>query len=140
MDDVIINKIASIERCLARIEQEYRGFEQEFASNHTKQDSVILNLQRACEQAIDLANYIVRKQQLGVPQSARDSFQLLANAHFLPADLAHHMQSMVGFRNIAIHGYQTLNLTILISIMEHRLGDFSRFSQAMFSYLGQTRV
>ena len=139
MDDVIINKIASIERCLARIEQEYRGFEQEFASNYTKQDSVILNLQRACEQAIDLANYIVRKQQLGVPQSARDSFQLLANAHFLPAELAHHMQSMVGFRNIAIHAYQALDLTILVSIVEHRLGDFTRFTQAMFSYLGQTR-
>lgn len=140
MDDVILNKIASIERCLARIEQEYRGFEQEFASNYTKQDSVILNLQRACEQAIDLANYVVRKQQLGVPQSARDSFQLLANASLLSTELAHHMQSMVGFRNIAVHAYQTLNLTILISILEHRLNDFTRFTQTMFGYMEKSSI
>jgi len=140
MDDVILNKIASIERCLQRIEEEYRGFEQKFSSNYTKQDSVILNLQRACEQTIDLANYLVRQEQLGVPQSARDSFQLLANANMLPAELAQRMQSMVGFRNIAIHAYQALDLTILVSILEHRLNDFTRFTQTMFGYMEKSSV
>ena len=47
---------------------------------------------------------------------------------------------MVGFRNIAIHAYQALDLTILVSILEHRLGDFIGFNQAMFSYLEKSGV
>ena len=56
MDDVIVNKVSVIERCLKRIREEYQGDAEEFKRNFTKQDSVILNLQRLCEAAIDIAN------------------------------------------------------------------------------------
>jgi uncharacterized protein YutE (UPF0331/DUF86 family) len=36
---------------------------------------------------------------------------------------------MVGFRNIAIHDYQQLNLDIVQSIVEHRLSDFTTFTE-----------
>jgi len=52
--DVIYNKCAIIERCLARIREEYAG-NPENLQNYTKQDSIILNIQRACEACIDLA-------------------------------------------------------------------------------------
>ncbi|HMO40705.1 MAG TPA: hypothetical protein PKC76_15660 [Saprospiraceae bacterium] len=64
MDDVVLNKVESIERCLRRIREEYVGFEAVLESNFTKQDAIILNLQRACEVTIDLANYIVKTRQL----------------------------------------------------------------------------
>jgi hypothetical protein len=48
MDDVIVNKVSVIERCLKRIREEYQGDAEEFKRNFTKQDSVILNLQRLC--------------------------------------------------------------------------------------------
>jgi hypothetical protein len=53
-DDVVLNKIAVIERCLLRIREEYLGHEMELATNFTRQDSIILNLLRACEAAIDI--------------------------------------------------------------------------------------
>lgn len=40
-DDVILNKIATIELCLMRIREEYRGHEVELATNFTRQDSII---------------------------------------------------------------------------------------------------
>ncbi len=46
MSQVIVNKIANIERCLQRIKEEYVGHEKEIDVNYTKQDAVILNLQR----------------------------------------------------------------------------------------------
>lgn len=58
-DDVILNKAASIERCLHRIEEKYAGNEQNLIGNQTKQDAIVLNLQRARETAIDLAMYHV---------------------------------------------------------------------------------
>ncbi|MDV2887450.1 hypothetical protein RYX45_19920, partial [Alkalihalophilus pseudofirmus] len=49
-----LNKINIIERCIRRIHEEYEN-NPEHLKNFTKQDSIVLNLQRACEASIDLA-------------------------------------------------------------------------------------
>lgn len=131
MDDVLLNKVAIIERCLARIAEEYRGFEAEFRTNYTKQDSVILNLQRACEACIDIGHHLVRRLKLAVPQDARSVFSLLAEHNVLDTDVAHTMGQMVGFRNIAIHEYQSLNLDVVVAIVEQHLDDFRAFARAV---------
>ncbi len=130
-DDVILNKIAAIERCLMRIREEYRGHEVELATNFTRQDSIILNLLRACEAAIDVAMHLVRVNGLGVPQDSRDAFSLLDRANLIPADLSRRLQAMVGFRNIAIHNYQKLNLDIVRSILAGHLTDFETYCQLL---------
>ena len=66
-DDVVLNKATSIERRLQRILEEYAGDNRNLAANQTKQDAIILNLQRACETAIDLALYVVNQRRLGTP-------------------------------------------------------------------------
>ena len=128
-DDVVLSKISTIKRCLVRIDEEFTSLS-EFKTNFTKQDSVILNLQRACEAAIDIANHTVRKGKLGVPQSARESFDMLVANDYLTTDIAASMKSMVGLRNIAIHNYQQLNLDILIAVIEKHLPDFDRYCTA----------
>ncbi len=127
-DDVILNKAASIERCLQRIEEEYAGNEQNLVGNQTKQDAIVLNLQRVCETAIDLAMYVVSQRKLGVPQDSRDAFSLLQTAGILSADLAQRMQRMVGFRNVAVHEYTRLNLDVVHAIISKQLDDFRTFS------------
>ncbi len=37
------------------------------------------------------------------------------------------MKAMVGFRNIAIHDYQAINLAIIRRIIEDHLSDFEEF-------------
>lgn len=127
-DDVILNKAASIERCLHRIEEEYAGNDRNLVGNQTKQDAIILNLQRACETAIDLAMYVVSQRKIGVPQDSRDAFALLQTAGILPANLATRMQKMVGFRNVAVHEYARLNLEVVRTIITKQLDDFRAFS------------
>lgn len=127
-DDVILNKASSIERCLHRIKEEYAGNDQNLVENQTKQDAIILNLQRACETAIDLAMYVVSQRKLGVPQDSRDAFSLLQTAGILPADLVQRMQRMVGFRNVAVHEYARLNLDVVRTIITKQLDDFRTFS------------
>ena len=129
MNDPIINKLVTVERCLQRITKVYQEAGNNFKQDYTRQDSVILNLQRACEACIDLANIINKQKQTGIPQNSRDSFALLARADLLPLPLSESLQKMVGLRNIAVHDYQTLNLDIVIHVVEHRLGDFSDFCE-----------
>ena len=130
-DDVLINKAATIERCVARARQEYDKNPATFHSDLTRQDAAILNIQRACEASLDMAQHLVRRERLGVPQSARDSFTLLATAGWIDAPLADAMRRMVGFRNIAVHDYQNLQLPITVSIIEKHLDEFLRFSKAV---------
>jgi uncharacterized protein YutE (UPF0331/DUF86 family) len=130
VDDVLINKTAIIERCLIRIREEYNACD-DFAHNYTHQDAAILNIQRACEAALDIGQHLIFRERLGVPQSARDVFTLLAQAGWIDDNLANNLKNMVGFRNIAVHEYQTLQLPIIEYIINERLNDFSNYSIAI---------
>lgn len=131
VDDVLINKAATIERCVQRAREEYFSEPATFATNFSRQDAAILNIQRACEAALDMGQHLIRRDRLGVPQSARDVFALLAQAGRIELPLAEGLQRMVGFRNIAVHDYQSLQLPITIAIIEKHLDEFLQYSKAL---------
>jgi uncharacterized protein YutE (UPF0331/DUF86 family) len=47
---------------------------------------------------------------MGIPTSSRESFDLLEGQGVIPNDLAARLRKMIGFRNIAVHQYQQLNI------------------------------
>ena len=128
-DNVVLNKAATMERCIRRVLEEYQGFEKEFSNNFTKQDSVILNLERLCQAAIDLAAHLVRTNKFGIPQDNRELFQLLEQNRLISKKLSRNLQAMVGFSNLAVHDYQELNLDIVQGIIKNNLIDFQEFSK-----------
>ncbi|MGY4492716.1 type VII toxin-antitoxin system HepT family RNase toxin [Pseudomonas sp. TE3610] len=130
-DDVVLNKVAIIRRCVGRVREEYGKGAGTFAFDHTRQDAAIMNIQRACAASLAVAQHIVRREKLGVPQSARSALELLAKAGWLDEALLISLKNMVGFRNIAVHEYQTLQLPILVSIITKHMDDFLSFSTAV---------
>ena len=129
MDEVLLGKAEIIERCLQRIETEYRGSEGELETNFTKQDSILLNIQRMCEASIDAAMHMVRLHALGIPKDSRQAFTMLVKANLLDPKLGKHLEAMVGFRNIAVHNYIEINMDIVRSILNERLFDIQIFAQ-----------
>jgi uncharacterized protein YutE (UPF0331/DUF86 family) len=130
-DDVLLNKAASIERCVARAREEFKAAGAGFASDFTRQDAAVLNIQRACEAALDMGQHIIRTRKLGLPQSARNVFDLLAQDGIIAPALADSLKKMVGFRNIAVHDYQALLLPILVTIITEHLDEFQEFVTAV---------
>jgi uncharacterized protein YutE (UPF0331/DUF86 family) len=128
MDEVLLGKAAIIERCLRRIDEEYRGHEDELATNFTRQDSILLNLQRACEASIDAAMHLVRLHRLGIPTESREGFSLLVRAGLMESGLGGHLETMVGFRNVVVHNYRELDMDIVRNILAHRLDDLRAFA------------
>ena len=128
-DDVALNKAAAIERCILRIREVYEGQPKHLTDDLTRQESILLNLQRACEASIDLAMHLVRRARLGIPQDSRDAFDLLVRAGRLDASLADGLKRMVGFRNVAVHDYIRLDLAIVRSIIETQLDNLARFAR-----------
>jgi len=133
-DDVLINKAATIERCIARAREEFANDPEGFGISFTRQDAAILNIQRACEATLDMGLHIIRREKMGVTQSARDTFTLLSAAGWIDASSADKMRHMVGFRNVAVHDYQALQLPITLNILNHHLDDFLEFSRHMLRH------
>lgn len=133
-DSVILNKVASIERCIQRVREDYLGHEDDFETNFMRQDAVILNLQRACELSIDLANHLVKIKGLGIPQNSRQAFELLLEAKIIDRELSGGLSGMVGFRNIAIHNYTKLDLAVVRSIIENHISTFLDFTQRALQF------
>lgn len=127
--DLVEKKLARIAACLAdlrrlahpdRIESDVR--EQRFVE-HT--------LQLAIQAALDTASHIVSDERLGEPQTNRELFSLLGRAGFIPQDLTRALEAMAGFRNVLVHGYDEVDLRIVVDVVQNHLGDLDRFIDAV---------
>lgn len=129
MDDIILNKKESIERCVKQIRAYYgKPSELSFEEDFFKQDAIAINIQRTSELCIDLANHIVKLKRLGIPKESKESFALLAQAGIIPQKLLKQLERMVGFRNTLVHVYQELEIRIMKDVIEHHLDDLILFT------------
>ena len=133
--DVVYEKINGIQNCLQRIYKTVAG-DIDRLEDFDAQDIITLNLQRAVQLTIDLASHVVRANSLGMPQTLKENFQLLYQHKLLSKDLKEKMERMVGFRNIAVHDYESIDPKILKSIVQHNLHDFEEFYTAILSNTG----
>ncbi len=131
MNEVAALKITSLQRCIARAKQVHAAAGDSFATNYDLQDAAILNIIRACETAIDLANMLVRKRHLGIPTESRDAFRMLAREGLIDRQQTDSLAAMVGFRNIAVHQYDKLNLHIVENVIRSELDVLLQFSEAI---------
>ena len=122
-------KVASIQRSVRRAREEFAAAGKDFASDLTRQDAAVMNVMRACEMSIDLAQTLVRERRLGAAASNRDVFRLLAAAEMIPDDLAERLQRMVGFGNVAVHRYRDLDVAIIASVITRDLDDLLAFTE-----------
>jgi uncharacterized protein YutE (UPF0331/DUF86 family) len=128
-DDVCLNKAAIIERCIRRIRDEYAA--DTTLENYTHLDALTLNVERACQAAIDLGMHVVAKEHLGIPQTSADAFLLLQKAGKLDDKLARAMQGMTGFRNVAVHEYKELDHSVVRWIAISGTNDLIAYCAAM---------
>ena len=128
-DDILLNKAANIERCVRRIHQELQACPQ--LDDFTHVDAIMLNVERACQAAIDMAMHVVAERHLGVPQSTADAFLLLERAGLVDKPLATSLCGMVGFRNVAVHQYEDVDMGVLRWILESGYEDWIRLGAAL---------
>ena len=129
-DDVLMQKLSSIDRCVRQV-REFVGGDLDRLRQQLVQDAVVLNLQRACEQSIDAAARVVSMRRLGIPGDSAEAFTMLERAGVLTPVTAARMRAMVGFRNVAVHQYQSLDQAILRAVVEKHLGDFAELCREL---------
>jgi uncharacterized protein YutE (UPF0331/DUF86 family) len=138
MNDIAINKIQNIQHCVRRAREEYQADRDGFAANYTRQDAALLNIVRACETAIDLANYVIRSKKLGIPVSSADSFKLLRTERIIDDRLAERMVKMVGFRNTVVHQYTKVDIRIVEAVIVSELDELLAFADKVREFINGT--
>src|SRR5881396_2287189 len=106
--DLLAKKLAAIETCVADLRRLARPAE--LRRDLREQRFVEHTLQIAIQAALDVASHIVSDERLGEPRTNRELFDLLQRHHWLSPELTDTMRQMVGFRNIVVHGYQSVDL------------------------------
>lgn len=128
--DLVLAKVASIERCLARI-RAVTGMDPARLDDLDVQDIFVLNVERASQAAIDLASHVIAANGWGLAGSLAEHFTILEQHRVIGSDVARRMRAMVGFRNIAVHDYSSLDPAILKAILTRHLTDFEEYAAAI---------
>ena len=101
------------------------------AANPDAQDIVALNLTRAVQLCVDIGAHLIAGKEIPPPETMGSTFDVLADLKYITPALAMRLKKAVGFRNIAIHNYQTIDWEIVHAIATRNLNDFSDFAQAV---------
>lgn len=132
--DVVLAKVASIRRCIARIRDVTR-MDPDLLDEINTQDIFVLNVERASQAAIALAAHVIAANDWGLPGTLAEGFTILERHDVITPELARRMRAMVGFRNIAVHDYESLDPAILKAILTRHLGDFEEFASVVAGLL-----
>ncbi len=128
-DNIVLNKAAIIERSLKRMKEEFSY--NPALDNYTHIDAMILNIERACQAAIDMAQHLVAENHAGMPQTSADAFILLEKVKIISNDITKAMINMTGIRNIIIHEYQEMDMNILRAIAEKEYKSLIEFCREL---------
>lgn len=128
-DDILLAKAAIIERCIRRIATEAGACPA--LDDFTHVDALTLNIDRACQAAIDMAMHVVADRHLGVPQSSGQAFVLLERAGIIDRPLSASLRGMVGFRNVAIHQYDEIDIDVLRWVVDAGHQDWIRLGTVL---------
>ena len=127
--DLIAKRLAFVETRLrelttmARLDRVHDDLKEERFVEHT--------LQLAIQAALDVASHIVSDERLGEPATNRELFDRLAGGGWISKELAAKLGDMAGFRNVLVHGYQDVDLDIVVDAATNRLEDLTAFVTAV---------
>ena len=125
---LVAKKLRRIEICLADLAT---VDVEAIASDRREERFAEHTLQIAIQAAIDVAALVVSDNDLGNPVSNHALFGLLAQHGWLPAEQVPLLSRMVGFRNVVVHEYETVDVALVRDVVEHHAADLRGFVEAI---------
>lgn len=130
---VLAEKIAAVERHLARVEARLPPVPEVLTPGTDASDAVVLHLWQATQIAIDLAMSLAVGRGMATPQSYAGAFIALAAAGVLDGALAQRMALAAGFRNRIVHAYEGLDMAMVTTAARTGPTDLRAFLSAVVS-------
>lgn len=134
--DIIADRIAHIREKVSQLKLITAGVSiDEFKANFEKHHATLHLLQVCIESCTDIANHICSYDNLGVPSTYSESFDILTNHKVISKELGLEMRESVRFRNRIVHLYQVVDLETVLDIANTKLEIFTAFTREILDYL-----
>jgi uncharacterized protein YutE (UPF0331/DUF86 family) len=134
--DIITAKIANIQKNINRLKEKQGLNESDFLKDRDVQDIVLLNLQAAIQGCIDIASHIVSDEGWDIPGSMAGLFDVLSQKGAISENTKGIMRPMIGFRNLIVHEYAALDMSMVYKAFHDKLEDFSIFLKEITIFTG----
>ena len=129
----LLARIAKLEKVLKKLHRIRRREipEQKFLEDDDLQDIVERNVQVAVEALIDVGNHIIGRRNYRKPETAADTFQVLAEEGILEEEFDRKLQGWVGLRNVIVHIYAEINISLLYKALMTEQDDLRRAAEIL---------
>jgi len=132
---LIMSKLSRLREYLRYLKELQATPFQGFRADFRVRGAVERYLQVSIECIVDVGTEIISSLQLTRPERYRDIPYILAEAEIIPRDFAETMASMIGFRNLLVHDYATINLELVHEFLQTKLDDFDVFAKHILLWL-----
>ncbi len=116
--EVIKQRLNQLSTSINKIERFKEISLEEFLKDDIIQDVVEYNLFIAINMMIDIATHIVVDNNMGIPETLGEAFNILNKEKYLNDEETKVYRNMVGLRNILSHEYINIDKKIIYSILK----------------------
>ena len=140
VDKLLIGrKLAQIDTYLKQIGDFSKISLNQYKINWKTQRIVERTLHILIEACVDIANHIISDQEMRLPTGYADTFEVLMENKVIGENLCRTLEKMARFRNVVVHQYETIDPTIVVSILHRNLPDFEKYKKAIIKYLSSQK-
>lgn len=134
--NIVEGKLARLREYIDLLENFEVG-EDEFLQSKDSQHLLVFRLTRCVELAIDIATHLVASMKLPRDETAAEVFQTLSDKKILNKSTSDAMSKAVGFRNIAVHEYDSVDFDLGRIYQDYRKDtkDIKKFAKEVSEYL-----
>lgn len=138
VDAAIVRRLLAMVRDKHEILAFYRDMpRKELLAERGRMLAIAHGLQLAIQALIDLALHICSALGHEQLERYRDAADALGRLGVLSADQAHTLQSMIGLRNLLVHGYAEIDEQRLLQLIDNNLGDILALAERIQSELAK---
>ncbi len=129
--ELILEQIGSLRRWGQRVEDKRVASVGKPERDWDRQDVITVNLTRAVQLFADIAVRLISEDDGAPPDTMTKGFDRLHETEALPEALARRRKGAVGFRNVAVHAYHSIDWKIAHSITPGRPDDLRQLARSI---------
>ena len=138
VDKLLIGrKLAEMETYLSQIREFSKVSVSGYRKDWRTQRIVERTLQILIELCIDIANHLISDRGMRLPTGYADTFMVLMENKVIGKGLFKKMEKVARFRNVVVHQYESIDPTIVVSILRNDLPDFVKYKKTVIKFLSR---
>jgi uncharacterized protein YutE (UPF0331/DUF86 family) len=127
--DIVARRLLALNESLTELARPEAGDATALTASSMLRAAVERWLQVAIEACIDVASHAIASEGWPPPSTGREAFLILAQHGRVPGELAQRLGLAVGLRNLLVHDYARIELTVLAHTVRHDLADLRDFAK-----------